>query len=276
MLQSERDTDRLGETCAAVSESREFNTVRHEKGEAVGQKDWVPVESSLNIYLCGTRLITVQATPDKMEELAVGFLLTEGLLKDISEYRSSSVDHKEATVRVEVSNESEVLSRLVERGEVVRTSGCGRGTSFAEYDKIRPVESEMRISPEVITRMAGRMLSSARLHRRCGGVHCSALVKKAEIVSMSEDIGRHNTVDKVVGECAMKGVDMSDSFLLTTGRASSEMVAKCARPGIAMIASISSPTDMAVEVAHALGVTVIGYVRGSRLTVYSHNERVEG
>lgn len=257
-----------------MMEPKEFKTVRYDKGEARERKDPVPAESSVDIYLCGTRLVTLQATPDKLVELALGFLLSEGIFEDISEYESSSFDSGNTEVRVEAKDSSKVMARLLDRGEVIRTSGCGRGTTFGEYDKIDIVESDLQVSPRTITEMSGKMLETAELHKRSGGMHCSALIKGHAIVSLSEDIGRHNTIDKIVGDCALKGLGMSDSLLLTTGRASSEMVAKCARSAVPVIASLTSPTDLAIQIADKLGVTLVGYVRGSRLTVYTHRKRI--
>jgi len=257
-----------------MTKPKEFETVRYEKGKPERRKDPVPAESSVDIYLCGTRLVTLQATPDQLVELAVGFLLTEGILEDISEYESSSFDSERTEVKVEARDSSKILARLLDRGEVIRTSGCGRGTSFGEYEKIDSVESNTRVSPHTITEKTRKMLEAAELHKISGGMHCSALIKTGTIVSQSEDIGRHNTIDKIVGDCSLKGICMSDSVLVTTGRASSEMVAKCARSGIPVIATLTSPTDLAVEVADKLGVTLVGYVRGNRLTVYTHHERI--
>ncbi len=258
----------------SASEPKEFETVRYEADKASRRKDGVPVESPVDIYLCGTRLVTLQATPDKLVELAVGFVLTEGLLEDFSECETSVLDPDARAVRIEARDRSRVLARLLEKGEVIRTSGCGRGTSFGGYGDIEAVKPVTRVSPGLITDMVGRMLAKAVLHRKCGGVHCSALANGEEILFVSEDIGRHNTIDKVVGSALLAGVEPSGSLLLTTGRVSSEMVVKCARTRIPLIASMTSPTDLALELAERLGIAVVGYVRGSRLTVYTHGEMV--
>ena len=257
-----------------IKDSSEFKTVRYEKGEPATRTDMVPRESSIDIYLCGTRLVTLQASPNQLIELAVGFLLSEGLLETFSEYETASIDAESKEVRVEAKNRSKVLSRLLDKGDVIRTSGCSRGMSFGGYDMIGKVNSDLSVSSEKIKTMTREMLKAADLHNACGGVHCSALVKGSEVISMSEDIGRHNTIDKIVGQCSLKGIDMSEGFLLTTGRISSEMVAKCARSRIPVIASMTSPTDLAIRIADKLGVTVVGYVRGNRITVYTHADRI--
>lgn len=257
-----------------TKDASEFKTVRYEKGQPATRTDIVPRESSIDIYLCGTRLVTLQASPNQLVELAVGFLLSEGLLETFSEYETASVDAERKEVRIETKDRSKVLSRLLDKGDVIRTSGCSRGMSFGGYDTIGKVNSDLCVSPEKIKTMTKEMLKAADLHNACGGVHCSALVKGSKVVSLSEDIGRHNTIDKIVGRCSLKGIDMSESFLLTTGRISSEMVAKSARSRIPIVASMTSPTDLAIHIADRLGVTVVGYVRGNRMTVYTHSERI--
>jgi FdhD protein len=265
----------LAESCGVrASGPRQFDTVRYEADRSSRRTDDVPVESPVDIYLCGTRLVTLQATPDQLVELAVGFVLTEGLLEDFSEYETSLLDADPCAVRIEARDRSRVLARLLEKGEVIRTSGCGRGTSFGGYDDVESVRSEVRIPPSLIVEMIGKMLAKAQLHHKCGGVHCSALAKGGNIVFISEDIGRHNTVDKVVGSALLAGVDPSGCLLLTTGRVSSEMIVKCARSGVPVIASMTSPTDLALDLAERLGISVVGYVRGTRLTVYTHCEMV--
>jgi FdhD protein len=259
-----------------VLKPRQFKTTRYERGESQDRSDSVPAESALDIYLCGTRIVTLQSTPSEQVELAVGFLLSEGLLSDPSEYGSSSLDTESRVVKVEARDRSAVLSRLLDRGEVIRTSGCGRGTSFGGYDEIAGVNSGLRVSSASITRLMGAMLKGAHLHKTCGGVHCSALAREGQILFVCEDIGRHNTIDKIIGKSVLAEIGLSDCLAVTTGRVSSEMVAKCARLSIPVVASLSCPTDMAVEMGERFGVTIVGYVRGKRMTVYTHGERVTG
>ena len=257
-----------------TKDASEFKTILYEKGEPATRTDMVPRESSIDIYLCGTKLVTLQASPNQLAELAIGFLFSEGLLETFSEYETASVDAKTEEVRIEAKDRSKVLFRLLDKGEVIRTSGCSRGMSFGGYDTIGKVQSDLSVSAGKIKSMTKKMLKAADLHNTCGGVHCSALIKGSKVISLSEDIGRHNTIDKIVGQCFLTGVDMSGGFLLTTGRISSEMVAKCARSRIPVIVSMTSPTDLAIQIADKLGVTIVGYVRGTRMTVYTHAERI--
>jgi FdhD protein len=115
----------------------------------------------------------------------------------------------------------------------------------------------------------------AELYKYCGYVHTSALGENSSLLVVAEDIGRHNTLDKIMGECLLRKLSTRDKVLITTGRISSEMLGKAASIMTPIVASRSSPTDHAIALAKELGITLIGYVRGSRLSIYSHEERVQ-
>jgi FdhD protein len=114
----------------------------------------------------------------------------------------------------------------------------------------------------------------AELYKYCGGVHTSALGNNSDLLVIAEDIGRHNTLDKIMGECLLTKLSTKEKVLLTTGRISSEMLSKAVRMKTPIVVSRSSPTDRSISLAQELGITLVGYVRGSRLSVYTHNERV--
>jgi FdhD protein len=151
-------------------------------------------------------------------------------------------------------------------------SGCGGGVSFAtEKHKIT---SKLTVTPEEISSLMKQLNDRAELYKFCGGVHTSALGNKDNVLVVAEDIGRHNTLDKIMGECLLTKLSTQDKVLLTTGRISSEMLSKAARMETPVVVSRSSPTDRSIALAKEMGITLIGYVRGSRLSVYTHNERV--
>ena len=112
------------------------------------------------------------------------------------------------------------------------------------------------------------------LYRLCGGVHASALSDTKNLLVVAEDIGRHNTLDKIQGECLLSGLRTRDRLLLSTGRISSEMLLKAAKMQVPVVVSRHSPTGAAVSLAHDLGIALVGHARGDRLSVYSHPERL--
>jgi FdhD protein len=151
-------------------------------------------------------------------------------------------------------------------------SGCGGGISFAT--EMSKVDSKLVIKPEEVSSLMKQLNEKAELYQFCGGVHTSALCNNNSLLVVAEDIGRHNTLDKIVGECLLSKSTTTDMVLLTTGRISSEMLAKAARMETPIVISRSSPTDRSISLALELGITLIGYVRGNRLSVYSHEERL--
>jgi FdhD protein len=166
------------------------------------------------------------------------------------------------------------------------TSGCG-GIMFADLEATaQPVSSQVRIGVRQVQRLMQALQAAAELHRAVGGVHTSALARVDAgmgtpapggadmLLVVAEDIGRHNTLDRIRGRCLLDGLETDDCILLTTGRISSEMLYKAAHMGVPVIASRTSPTSMAVALGRAWNVTVIGYVRQTGLNVYTGRERI--
>jgi FdhD protein len=152
------------------------------------------------------------------------------------------------------------------------TSGCGGGASFVTQGQ--KVDSNLLVTPEEILSLMKQMQDQMGLYRVSGGVHGSALADTKRLLVVSEDIGRHNTLDKIQGECLLRGLSTKDRLLLSTGRVSSEMLLKAAKMQVPVVVSRTSPTGRSIELAGELGIAVVGYARAGRLTVYSHPERL--
>lgn len=242
------------------------------KSEAI--ETAVPRETAVTLYLNDEELATLLATPQKLKELAVGFLYSEGILKELSALKNVLVEEKNGMVWVETEKKT-YLGKLLHKRFL--TSGCGKGTSFlnvADLKGIERLDSDITISAGRITSLMKAMFEQAELYKKAGGIHSSALSDGQKIIAMSEDIGRHNTLDKILGECFLASIKTEDKILLTTGRISSEMLLKATKTGIPIIVSRSAPTNLAVEAAERLGVTLIGYARASSARVYSNEWRV--
>ena len=227
----------------------------------------VPAEMALTIYMDGTELVTILCTPTKLNCLVLGFLYSEGIISGMSDVASMRVCEEDSLADVK-------LSKPGYTPPVRRTlaSGCGGGVSFAT--EMQKVESQLTVKPEEVFSLMKQLNEKAELYRFSGGVHTSALCNNSNVLVVAEDIGRHNTLDKIVGECLLTKLPTNDKLLLTTGRISSEMLSKAARMRTPIIVSRSSPTDRSISIAQKLGITLIGYVRGNRLSVYSHEERL--
>ena len=239
----------------------------------------VPVvrEIPVSLRLNGREIITLLASDDALEFLAAGFLKGEGFVSRREDIVAIRVDPEAGTVDVDATGVDPLAEKLLERRAV--TSGCGKGTTFTHaLDALqsRPAPAGPRVSVVEVRRLVQGLLAGSALYREAGGVHSAALATTAGILIFRDDIGRHNAVDKIHGECFLHGIPVEDKILLTTGRVSSEILVKAAKLGVAVLVSRSSATDLALELAVRMGITVIGQVRGGGLTVYTGEGRVSG
>jgi FdhD protein len=249
--------------------SNRFTT--HQWSEQAGwvQSAWKPAgEIALSIYLDRKELVTLLCTPEKLNALIVGFLRSEGLIDRLEDIALMRVCEEEGIADVRLTTPRDVI------GTRMLTSGCGGGVTFDDVPSIAPVVSEFRWNPALVISSMKKLLHPEGENRKKGGLHLAALSDGESLLLVSRDVGRHNTLDKIHGEALLRGINTSDKLLLTTGRISSEMVTKAAKMGIPVAASVNSPTDRAVLLAEKLGIAIVGYVRSTRLSVYSHPERL--
>ena len=232
-------------------------------------------EIAVNLRLNGREIITLLASDDALDFLAAGFLKAEGFISRREDILAITIDPQGEAVDVEATGVDPLAEKLLERRAV--TSGCGKGTTFThalDALQARPAPAGPRVSAGQIRQLMHGLLRGSELYRAAGGVHSAALATTGEIVIFRDDIGRHNAVDKIHGECFLRDIPVADKILLTTGRISSEILVKAAKLGVAILVSRSSPTDLALELAGRTGITVVGQVRGGGLTIYTGAERV--
>jgi FdhD protein len=241
-------------------------------GHRLSVTDHRPVEEfPLALTVNDVELATLIASPHDLAYLVAGFLRMQGLVRSADDILALSVcqDFGAAFVRIR----GEVPPRL----KPTLTSGCGAGITFSLTLPPPPAEPEgsrPAFSPDDIQTTMNELARRAERHRAHGGTHSAAAGNGRSVLLHAEDIGRHNTVDRIAGEALFKGIDLSGMILVTSGRVSSEMVAKAAALGIALVASRTSPTDMAVRMCEEQRITLLGYARGSRFTVYAHPWRI--
>jgi FdhD protein len=234
----------------------------------------MPSETPVTIYLNDREIATTQATPHDLEDLAAGFLVSEGLLTDRDALVSIDADAKRGLVWV--TSAEQVPADQDERTRYL-TSGCGRGVTFASVGDARglaPVTSDMHVSADTIYDLIGDMARQAEMYRGSGGVHACGLARDGQLAIVREDVGRHNALDKVLGRAWFDRIPTSDAILLSTGRLSYEMTVKAAKSRVPVAVSRSAVTDLAADVADELRITLVGYARGGKLTVYTAPERI--
>lgn len=258
-----------------MTEVERVPILRFSEDEKRRTDDIVVREFPLTIILNNQELVTLLCTPIHLEYLAVGFLSSEGLLKSKDEINKITVDEKRGVVRIETKEETKQAGELVFKRLI--TSGCGRGASFysaADATGQTKVESQTSISAAQVFELVREFQRRSQIFRTTGGVHSAALCDTEKILIFSEDIGRHNAIDKIFGECILKDLPTEGRIILTSGRVSSEILYKAARRNIPLLISRSAPTDMGVKLADDLGITLIGFVRGKRMNVYANDWRI--
>ncbi len=214
-------------------------------------EDVVVRESSLTIILNDQELVTLLCSPSNLKYLAVGFLLSEGLIKDRSDIKKLSIDDQKGVVRMEAEGNN-------------RAQGEAR------------VESDIEISSGEVLALMDKFIQRSEVFKATGGVHSAALCDNKDILVFSEDIGRHNAIDKVFGQCLLEDIPTDGRLIITSGRVSSEILLKVARRNVPLLISKAAPTDLGVRLAGDLGVTLIGFARGKKMNLYANEWRLKG
>jgi len=227
----------------------------------------LPRELPLTLYINGLELVTILCTPKKLNCLVLGFLYNEGVISGIADVLTMRVCEEDGLADVRLRNSE---FKAPERRTL--TSGCGGGSSL--IDRGRRVLSDATYKPEEILFLIKKFRESMEGVKETGGIHVSALADREKVLIMTEDIGRHNTIDKIQGECLLSGISTKDRILLTTGRISSEMVLKASMMEIPILVSMRTPTERAVYLGKELGICIVARARGNHFIVYSHPLRV--
>jgi FdhD protein len=255
-------------------EVERFPVLRFTKEDRSDTELAVAKEFLFTIFLNDQELATLLCSPGNLQYLAVGFLASEGLLKSKDEIKKMEVDDWLGTAHMEIeggnkTNVSFFAKRLI-------ASGCGGAATFYSVaDATTPkVESPMKISPDEVFALVSEFQHRSQLYLATHGVHSAALADRRDILIFSEDIGRHNAIDKIFGKCLLEDIPTNDRIIISSGRISSEILHKVAKRGIPIIVSISVPTSLGLKTADKLGITLIGSVRGKKMNVYTNNWRV--
>ncbi len=225
-------------------------------------------EFPLSLIVNDCELATLVSSPHELRYLVAGFLRLQGFISRVEDIELLSVCSDYGIANVIIKGE------LPQRLKPVLTSGCGTGITFSLPAELPTFINGSCFTPDEIFSLMDQLSRSADQYRTHGGIHSAAVGNGTDIILYAEDLGRHNTLDRIAGEALLKGINLAGMMLVTSGRVSTEMATKAALLGIRVIASRTSPTDKAVQLCNDAGITLIGYVRGGRFLVYSHPERV--
>lgn len=246
-------------------------------GKAEKKTDFVAVETPLHLFVNNVFWVTILCTPTNLKELAVGHLLSEGILKSIDEIEEVTVKEAEQSCYVKVKQSVNLddrikLSRLHAR---VITSACGGGSPYQYKGKNPVVESNLRINARIIFDSVNQLNFKAEGFRQTGGLHVAAIyLNDGSLVALAEDVGRHNAVDKVIGMAALNKVDFAECFLALSGRISGDVAFKAAKVGLPIVASLAAALSSGITMAEDSNLTLAGFVRGKRLNIYTVPERI--
>jgi FdhD protein len=232
-------------------------------------------ELRFSIFVEDRELVTLMCSAWQLQPLVVGFLYLEGLIEGVDDLQLLRVCLEDRLAEVRLANGfPDVPPRKI------LTSGCTGGVSFGKYldqiEQFRVEVDDVRVAPGRMYELLRALYDSSQLYRAAGGVHTSIFVEPGGVAPrfIAEDIGRHNTLDKLQGMALLEGVSTSGGVLLASGRISSEMLFKAAIMGVPIVGSRTSPTNLALAVADRLNITVCGYLRQGSMNVYTHPERV--
>jgi FdhD protein len=234
-------------------------------------------ETPLTVHLGDRELVTLLTDGSNLRELAVGFLRNEGLVDTAAQIRSVQIDEKKGEAHIAATFDQALIDAVY--GKRMVTSGCGKGSIFyhvldaVKAGKVR-VKSDLRLPLAFIFGQSAALAGASDTYNKSRGVHGAALLSPEGVVCFREDIGRHNALDKLAGWLLLEGVTAGDLALYTTGRVTSEVMLKAGRMGLPIVLSRSSPTEMALQLAEQMELTVVGRLRPGQATIFTRPDRL--
>ncbi|MFA5982874.1 MAG: formate dehydrogenase accessory sulfurtransferase FdhD [Methylococcaceae bacterium] len=243
------------------------------------QQDFIAEEVPVSLIYNGTPHVVMLASPTDLEDFALGFSITEGIIEKPAELLSSHVYNRSTGIEVRLQIPEHRFSCLADKGRnLTGRTGCGLCGASTLEQAIRhtnPVAGSLSLSSLELHTALANLKQQQKLNQLTGAVHAAAWVKIGQgIQHVREDVGRHNALDKLLGLLLRTGSDLSLGFVLVTSRASYEMVQKTASVGVSILAAISAPTGLAIRLANETGLTLIGFAREDQHVVYSHGQRI--
>ncbi|TDL31546.1 formate dehydrogenase accessory sulfurtransferase FdhD [Jeotgalibacillus sp. S-D1] len=246
-------------------------------GEAEWFDDRIATEQAITIKLNGEEFVTMVCTPEYIEDMAIGYLASEGIIRRFGDINGIRVDGKQGFVHIETSHINPLYEGLQNKRYL--TSCCGgsrQGFVFASdaMSAKQMTGRNVRLTPEDCTRLMSEMQNGASTFKETGGVHNAALCSTRGSVLSRMDIGRHNALDKIYGHCLKNNITVKDKIIVFSGRLSSEILLKVAKIGCEVVLSKSAPTERALELAQELEITAVGFIRDTSMNVYTCPERI--
>lgn len=246
----------------------------YHKGNIAEKNDPVVIETHLHLQVNGESWADLVCSPQALQEMAVGYLLSEKVLQDYADLRVIDYDQQQQTVCI--YTEKPLPNRERNYHQVNSCAGRGQQGLQTNAAGIAPVHAENIIfRPEQIFAMVEEMERQGTTFRLTGGTHSAALGDQGKLLVSYEDIGRHNAVDKVFGHAFLQQIPLEDKCLVLSGRIAGEILLKAARRKIPLVISRSAATGLAIDLAEELGITLVGFTRGDKFNIYCHKEKIK-
>ena len=247
------------------------NIIRIKENKKEKILDLVARETTFTILLNKKKLVTLNCTPDKYKYLGLGFLYTSGILRKKEDIVSLEINKKKGLMDIRIEGTSllpkDIISNNLWLGICQQAAGEGNPFSF--------IDTSLKINHSLVYSLISEMQERADFFKLTGGVHSCALAdKNGSIILFSEDISRYNTIDKILGEALVNDISTEDKIILTSCRITSGILRKIITGKVPVVISRSAPTDCTIKLAQRAGVTLVGFVRGERMNIYSHPQRI--
>ena len=263
-----------------MSKSRQVSVTSWKEGKLRSLRDEVATEVPVALTYNKRSHVVMMVTPTDLKDFAIGFSLTEGIIKQPSDVLDISVISRENGLELATTINQQCFEQLGgQRRNLVGRTGCGLcGSESLEQAMRSPAVVASRVSVSAASLQAAiqSLNSHQPLQATTGAVHGAAWCNtKGEILALREDVGRHNALDKLIGHLSISGFDSGDGFVLVSSRASYEMVYKAAAAGMELLLAVSAPTTLAIDFAHRSGITLVGFARPGRHNVYTFEARIK-
>lgn len=240
-----------------------FEVVKVESKNHTEELETIIGEFPLALVINNEYSNTFLCTPENLEQLVAGFLMTKGVIKSKADIKS-----------IEVDFENRVANTVINKNED-SDKGKRYYLNDLDYVDLKPIENtDTTISVSDIYEVMKENLTSSELFKNTGGVHSVAIYDNKTLLTIREDVARHNAMDKSIGYCILNNIDLKDKIIFVSGRISCEMILKAAKAGIPIVLSKSAPTNLSREIAKKLNITLAGFVRGERMNIYTNPERI--
>lgn len=257
-------------------EVMEQRTIIRYDGESLSETDdQIASEYAMTIYVNGEEFATMVCTPSHLEELVIGFLASEGMIRRVDEIESLEINEDRGFAYAELVNKTPVGREFHSKRFI--GSCCGKSRQFYFQNDVKTAKTIAKKSTIPVKNclsLMKQMQESSTDFQKTGGLHNAALCSTDDIVIAHSDIGRHNALDKIYGHCLKKRIPLKGKVIVFSGRISSEVLLKVSKIGVGIVLSKSAPTTLAIELAHDLGITACGFIRGNSLNIYSHSDRI--